>query len=377
MFVAWRDLRFASGRFALMTGVVVLITFLVTFLSALTSGLARESTSAIADLPADHLAFGSGEEPSFTSSQVDAAQREAFAGADGVEAVDPLGVATTRSAVGGTTASVTVLGAEPGASVLPEGVDLADGSTWLSGGAAEELDAAAGDTLAVAGQELVVAGVADVDASFSHTPVVWTTLADWQAVGSPSRGGDGGADGGDGGAGGGTGGPAAGRDVATVLALTTSGADLAALDAEAGTMTVSRGDSLQAIGSYSSENGSLMMMQGFLYAISALVVGSFFTVWTISRSDDVAVLKALGASTGYLMRDALGQATVVLLAGTVLGSGLATATAWAISGVMPVAVGWTTTVLPVAILVGLGLLGAGLALRRLASVDPHAALSAS
>ncbi|MGC5616179.1 ABC transporter permease [Georgenia sp. Z1491] len=364
MFVAWRDLRFASGRFALMTGVVVLITFLVTFLSALTSGLARESTSAIADLPADHLAFGSEEEPSFTSSQVDAAQWETLAEADGVAQTAPLGVATTRSSVDGSTASVTVLGAEPGSFAVPDGVDLADGSVWLSPGAAEELDAGAGDTLAVAGQDLDVAGVADTAASFSHTPVVWTTLADWQAVGSPASTGGAGAGGGD--------------LVATVVALeTASGADLAGIDAELGTTTVSRGDSLQAIGSYASENGSLMLMQGFLYAISALVVGSFFTVWTISRSDDVAVLKALGASTGYLLRDALGQAAVLLLAGTVLGSGLATLTAWAISDVMPVALGWTTTVVPVLILVVLGLLGAGLSLRRIAAVDPHAALNAS
>jgi hypothetical protein len=38
-------------------------------------------------------------------------------------------------------------------------------------------------------------------------------------------------------------------------------------------------------------------MRGFLFAISALVIGAFFTVWTIQRGGDVAVLKALGAST--------------------------------------------------------------------------------
>ena len=37
-------------------------------------------------------------------------------------------------------------------------------------------------------------------------------------------------------------------------------------------------------------------MRGFLFVISALVVGAFFTVWTIQRSGDIAVLKALGAS---------------------------------------------------------------------------------
>lgn len=381
MFVAWRDLRFASGRFALMTGVVVLISFLVTVLSALTAGLARESTSAVADLPADHLAFGSEDgDLSFTASQVRPEQWEAFAQADGVTAAEPLGIATTRSAIGDTTATVTVLGAETDASAVPDDVDLADGSTWLSQGAAEDLDAQVGDELAVAGTSLTVAGISERDDSYSHTPVIWATLADWQTVGVTGGGAQSSGDAeGSGGAGSAQGsGDAGGADmVATVVTLTTDGdVDLVAIDADAGTTTVERSDSLTAIGSYQSENSSLLMMQGFLYAISALVVGSFFTVWTISRSDDVAVLKALGASTGYLLRDALGQAAVVLAAGTVIGSGLASLTGWALSGVMPISLGLSTTVLPIAVLIVLGLLGAGLSLRRIASVDPHTALNA-
>ena len=57
MFVAIRDLRFAKGRFALMGAVVTLITLLVVLLSGLTAGLGRGNTSAITDLPADHLVF--------------------------------------------------------------------------------------------------------------------------------------------------------------------------------------------------------------------------------------------------------------------------------------------------------------------------------
>src|SRR6185312_15695308 len=110
---------------------------------------------------------------------------------------------------------------------------------------------------------------------------------------------------------------------ATVIALTTtSGADIQAADDVAGTRTVSTDDSLSAIGSYTSENGSLQLMRGFLFAISALVIGAFFTVWTIQRSGDVAVLKALGAPTRNLLADALGQALVLLTGGTLLGTAL-------------------------------------------------------
>ena len=102
-----------------------------------------------------------------------------------------------------------------------------------------------------------------------------------------------------------------------------------AADRAAGTRTVARDDSLAAIGSYTSENGSLQLIRGFLFAISALVIGAFFTVWTIQRSGDIAVLKALGASTASLLKDALGQAVILLAGGTAIGT--ASPPRWALS----------------------------------------------
>ncbi|MFD7949452.1 ABC transporter permease, partial [Streptomyces sp. NPDC059744] len=57
MFVAWRDLKFAKGRFALMGTVIVLITLLVGLLSGLTAGLGQQNISANRGLPAENIAF--------------------------------------------------------------------------------------------------------------------------------------------------------------------------------------------------------------------------------------------------------------------------------------------------------------------------------
>src|SRR5699024_2015273 len=116
-------------------------------------------------------------------------------------------------------------------------------------------------------------------------------------------------------------------DTATVLVLSTDGltdADREATDAAAGTETVPLADSVQALASFSSENGSLQLMRGLLLVISALVIGAFFTVWTVQRTPEIAVLKAVGASTGYLVKDAVGQALVLLVLGTGLGARAAT-----------------------------------------------------
>ncbi|ROS75326.1 ABC transporter permease [Cellulomonas sp. PhB143] len=377
MFVALRDLRFARGRFLLMSAVIVLITYLVVFLSSLTQGLADDSTSAVTGLPADHLAFteqadaapaGPGGGPTFTGSQVTSDQWTAWSDVDGVTAAEPLGVATTRATSDATTAGVTAFGVRPGSALVPADADHDDpgsavepGAVVLSAGAADALGAGVGDALAAGTLDLAVSAVLDSDAAYAHTPVVWTSLDDWQALGAHTAPG---ADAG---------------TVATVVALRTDGTSDSALadaDRAIGTTTESLADSRSAISSYSSEHGSLLLMVAFLLGISALVVGAFFSVWTVSRRGDVAVLKALGASTRYLLGDAIGQALVILLIGVGVGTFLGAATAVLLSPVVPVAVSAATLLVPAAALIVLGVVGAALAIVQITRVDPHAALSA-
>ncbi|AYL38994.1 ABC transporter permease [Streptomyces fungicidicus] len=362
MFVAWRDLTFAKGRFALMGAVVVLITLLVGLLSGLTAGLARQNVSAVTGLPADRLAFAApagGQDLSYADSVVTEAQWRHWARVPGVTRAEPLGITTTRANAGDRSAGVSVFGVLPGSPLAPAGERVEDGTVVLSTAAAGELGVGEGDAVTLAGRELTVAA-ARGDASFSHTPVVWASLDTWSALAPPAGARDGG-------------------PTATVIALDTErGADLAAGDRAVGTRTVTKDDSLSAIGSYTSENGSLQLMRGFLFAISALVVGAFFTVWTIQRGGDIAVLKALGAPTRRLLADALGQALVLLTGGTLAGTAVAAAAGAALSGSdIPFALTPATVLVPAAVTIALGALGAALSVRRITSVDPLTALGSA
>ncbi|MET9435011.1 ABC transporter permease [Streptomyces sp. NPDC006551] len=357
MFVAWRDLRFAKGRFTLMGTVIVLITLLVGLLSGLTAGLARENISAITGLPADRLAFAAppaGREVSFTNSTVTERQWREWSERPGVESARPLGIRTLNAAAGDRTAAVSAFGTEPGAGLAPESGRLGPGRVVLSESAADVLGVAAGGAVRLGPLRATVVAVAG-DASYSHTPVVWTSLDDWQKLGHD--------------------GTTSGEQATVVALTTTEGADLAAGDKAIGSEARTIDGALTAIGSYQAENGSLQLMRGFLFVISALVMGAFFTVWTIQRSGDVAVLKALGASTPYLLKDALGQAVLMLTAGTLLGTGLAVAVGALVSGGdVPFVLEPLTVLGPAAVTIGLGVLGAALSIRRITAVDPLTAL---
>ncbi len=355
MFVALRDLRFAKGRFALMGAVVALITMLVVLLSGLTAGLGRGNTSAITDLPADHLVFSApadGAKLTFTESSISPAVQDKWTDVAGVQRVEPIAISMSRAAVGERTSGVAVFAVTPGSPLAP---DVAPGQVVLSTKAADTLDVTAGSRITLAARALTVAAVSGSD-EFSHAPVIWAATSDAPASGS--RPGD-----------------------ANVLALTTDGTDFPAADARLGTETLTPGDSLSAIGSYSSENGSLQLMRVLLFAISALVIGAFFTVWTVQRKGDIAILKAVGASTRYLLKDALGQALALVVAGTALGTAVAAGLGALVTavggGAVPFVLDLSTVVVPAALMVVLGLAGAAVSLRSITHVDPLTALGSA
>lgn len=362
MFLALRDIRFAKGRFALMGGVVALITLLLVMLSGLTAGLGNQSTSAIAGLPADQIAFGApaGSTPqsSYTESEVTGAQVAGWAGRDGVSSAEALGISQGRlqalgaGGVPAGTANVAVFGTGAGSSLAP--VPVADGTVVIGSGLARDLDLSAGSRVAVGGTELAVAAVVP-DQWYSHTGVIWTALTDWRKVAH-----------------------LAGKDtVGTVIAVSFdrgASVDVAAANRAAGTVSASREGSFQALGSYRSESGSLMLMQAFLYGISALVIAAFLTVWTVQRTRDIAVLKAMGGSAGYVLKDAMVQAAVVLVAGAATGGAAGVVGGLFAAGAAPFLTTVQTTLLPIAGIVVLGLAGAALAVRGVTRVDPLLAL---
>jgi putative ABC transport system permease protein len=352
VYVAWRDLRFARGRFALIGAVVALITLLVGFLSGLTGGLAAQNVSGVLALPGDRLVLQpvDGASATFADSAIEADTVAAWRAAPGVDTVTPVGITQTRAEGPGASTAVALFGLDAGtAFAAPRPDDEVD----LSAGAAKALGAAVGDDVSIAGSSYRVAAIGG-DEWYSHTPVVALSTAAWTTLAQRL---------------GGTGQP-------TVLAVTGSPA-WDSVAADTGTTASTPLASLTALSTFRSEIGSLALMIAMLFGVSALVVGAFFTVWTMQRSADIAVLKALGASTPALVRDALGQASVVLILGVGVGIGLTAMLGAVAGGTLPFVLSPLTTLAPAAVMIALGLLGAAVSLRTVTSSDPLTALGST
>ncbi|GAA4261778.1 ABC transporter permease [Dactylosporangium darangshiense] len=372
MFLVWRELRFARVRFALVAAVIALIAVLMVMLSGLSVGLVRDGVSGLQNLPVTSFAFAHGvqTDSAFSRSVVDMSAVDAWQKRPGVADAAPFGnmLVNTRTDKGAEI-DLALFGVQPGSFVSPavsagERLGVSDGIVVSP----TALDAGLhiGDVVTVArlGTKMRVVGVTRQQDTFGHVDVAYVPLALWQAIKSgtapgtqlPSH---------------------AAQEITAVAVRAESGksVDLAAGDAAVGTESLTLSQSYGASPGYTAETTTLQLIQGFLYAISALVAGAFFAVWAIQRKQEVAVLRALGASTRWVLRDALMQAFVLLTGAVIVGVGIGLGFgAWVAGSSAPFALNPPSIGAAAVGLVVLGLVGAGAAVIRLTSIDPATAL---
>lgn len=376
MFIGLRDLSFAKGRFFLMGFVVALVAFLVIVLSGLSAGLVKANISGLMELPATHVAFEDTNKPSYRNTMIERYMWEGWGKEDGVQAMEPLGHtvfnATTKMDES-KALEIALWGLVDDSIVAPPvtegtvyGGDVENGVV-ITRGVADE-DVKIGDTIVLDRvlTELKVVGITDEERNIGHLPIVYAPLRKWQEAtyGPP-------------------GGPPPGEklpdvlfDFVSVIVLQLEeGVDIATLDDSNETVTLDRENFYAASTGYESEVQSVQMIQSLLFVIAAVVVGAFFSIWTIQRTKEIGLVKALGASNGFLLRDALGQALLLIAAGTLVGMLGALWFKNAVDGSeLPFMLGPQTLANSFIALTVAGLVGAGLAVRRVTRVDPIIAL---
>jgi putative ABC transport system permease protein len=376
MFIALRDLRFAWGRFLLMALVVALVAFLTTLLSGLASGLIKNNISGLVHLDVTHLAFEFNNKPSYRNSMIDREMWEGWRDVQGVRQAEPLGhtMFNARTLDEAPLDDIVLWGIEPGSFLEPE-VKAGDQLGAVPNGVIisdllVERGLGLGDTFILDRvlTELTVVGIVD-EYNIGHVPIVYAPLRVWQEAtyGPP-------------------GGPPPGEelpailfDYASIVGLQLepgmTPAALEAADIELGTLTIDKDSAYAASSGYREEVLTVQMIQSFLIVISAVVIGAFFTIWTIQRTQEIGLVKALGASSGYLLRDALGQALLLMLAGTLVGT---TVAIWL--GQIFMAAGNPYELKPDTVmqsglaLVIAGLIGSAVSIRLITRVDPMIAL---
>ncbi len=349
MLLAMRDVAFARGRFALVGGVIALLTLLVSLLSGLTSGLGAQSTSALEAAGKAGVQRILTSTPdmglsSVTAAQAETATTEAARASGGSGQAVPLtiGMARIESASSGQPVQAAVFAADRPSAWLPS---VPEKGLALPAALAAKLGVTTGDAVTVNGVEQKVSSVTAPELSYAHADVVGLPVSEARTVLRTDR--------------------------ANALLTDVPGLAVAGLTSQ------SVEEAYSLIPGYRSERGSLMLIQGVLYVIAGLVVTAFLTIWTLQRTRDLSLLRALGASEGFLFRDGLAQAGIVLLGGTLLGALAAWGLGALAASAVPFELSLATLGLPGALVLAVGFVGALVALSRVRSISPLAALSGS
>jgi putative ABC transport system permease protein len=358
VFLALRDLKFARGRFALVGLVIGLVALMATLLSGLANGLVDDGISGLRAMPLTHLAFQDGADSTFSRSTLTDANLKAYEKLDDVD-VSALGVSFFNAKRdNGSTIDMALFGIPEDSFLVPDG-QARDALTGEPGLVLsedfEEEGIEVGDTLTVVGidEQLPVLGFT-YSGSYGHVPVAFTSLETWQDLlyGDNAKG------------------------RFSAIALNSDDGDVSFTPAEQATGTVAETKEDAYVGSpgYSGETSTMSLIENFLLLISALIVGAFFTVWTVQRASQIALLKALGASSSYVVRDALGQMAIVLVSTAVAGSLLAVAIGSLVGGNAPFRLAPGPIITTIGLLILFGMVGCLIAVRRITSVDPIVAL---
>lgn len=363
MFLALRDLRVARGRFALVGVVIALVALLTTLLSGLANGLVNDGISGLRGLPLTHLAFQPGAQSSFSRSTLTATnlapwEERAAKPNSGIE-VSPIGVSFFNAKRdNGETVDIALFGVSAGSFLAPR----PDAQAALSGKPGLVLSDEFESTGIKVGDELTIVGVDTklpvlgftYAGSYGHVDIAFSSLETWQSLVYGEN--------------------AKGRFSAIAVHAKDDSA-FAAIDKAADTHVETKEEAYAGSPGFSAESATMTLIRGFLLVISALIVGAFFTVWTIQRSRQIGLLKALGASNGYVLRDALGQLAIVLVSAVLVGALVAVGVGAIVPKAIPFSLQASPIITSVLALVVLGMIGSLVAVRRITSVDPIVALS--
>ncbi|MGG4145191.1 ABC transporter permease [Paenibacillus algorifonticola] len=364
MYLALREMRFAKTRYLLIMAIMLLVSFLVLFVTGLAGGLAYANASAVENMPATHFLMQQDASQRFARSIVGEKELNTARSVIGDAKAQRLGVQMTTVTGGtdGMKTDITLFGVDMGSWLAPTVVSgLAVPNTGAGEVVVDRKLAEEGITVGsllhdqTTGLTWTVSGFTE-NQSFSHTPAVFMNLRDWQQLKQQM----------------------AGRAAADPsFAAPFNAIAIQATDAEAellsqqleGTEIITNKQAVASIPGYKEEQGSLMMMIGFLFVISAFVLAVFFYVITIQKSSQFGILKAIGTKTFYLARSVVAQALVLAAASLAISCILVAVMQAALPASMPFQLSPVTTLYTCLLFIAMSLLGSLVSVLQVARTD--------
>ncbi|AIQ71711.1 ABC transporter permease [Paenibacillus graminis] len=370
MFLALKELKHNKKRFLMIAIIFVLISWLVFILSGLGNGLSTLAASTFKNMKADYVVFEQGSKASMSKSLLSNELTAKLTEMPNVRAVSPMGTIMASAIKGNNAgnedkADIAIIGIDPGSFLEPkiiEGTGLtSDNMTQVIVNEAMKDDEGfkLGETFQLDGsmESLTIVGFVK-DQTYNHVAAVFTPIAEWRKIAFAAPGSDKGV-----------------KEPVNAIMLQGSDIDSNAINEQLpGTDTVTRAAAVQGMPGYKEENGTIMMMLAFLLAISAFVLGVFFYVFTMQKTNQFGIMKAIGAKNGFLGKAVVSQVFVLSLSSIIAGIILTYGTAAIMPKGMPFMLEPKLVFTYSIVLLVISLLSSLVSVRTISKIDPLKAL---
>lgn len=353
MFLAWNEIQKNKLRFILIIGVLMLVAYLVFFLSGLANGLASLNREAVDKWEADAVVLTEESDQSLVQSTLTIGE------VDNIEADETavLGQINAIAQTGDQKANVSIFGINRDEFIMPEvseGEEFTGIDEVIASDALKDDGFKLGDTIELSSsdEKLEIVGFTE-EARFNAAPVLYGELETFQRV----KYGEGAEENKD---------QINGIVVRTgdVEAITDNG-ELAATETET---------FIENLPGYTAQSLTLNFMIYFLFGISAVIVAIFLYVLTVQKISMFGVMKAQGIPSGYLARSVIAQTFILAVIGVAVGLVLTLVTGAFLPSAVPVAFDIPTMLLYGAVLVIVAIIGAVFSVLTIVKIDPLKAI---
>lgn len=307
MFLAWQEIIYSKKRFALIFGVIILISYLVFFLTGLAYGLADENRTSIDKWEADGIILSDESNLNINMSMFPKDLT------DDVEASEKAILGLTSNVVSlegeedeDQQVDVTFFGIDEDEFIMPdiiEGDAFSDTNEVIADiSLKEEEEFKIGDELDVAGVDsaVTITGFTE-DSKFNVAPVLYSNHETYQSIRASGFG-------------------EREDNIISAIVVRTDDEDLSSVTIDNDDLEVfSINEFILELPGYTAQLLTFGLMIGFLVLIAAMIIGIFIYVLTIQKSSMFGVMKAQGISSKYIAKSVVGQTFLLTAFGVGVG----------------------------------------------------------
>ena len=353
MFLGWKEIQFNKSKYILISTVLVLLIFMVLFLSGLANGLARATSAIIEDSDASSYILSNDADSIIPRSSIPLEVLKDIEPQLG-SSVTPINLQRMNFTISGNTTKmdITYMAVDMDSFMMPKvftGKGLSNESdTIVLDDSFIDESIAIGDVIkdSTSGMEFKVAGFSN-DILYGHSPIGVISLESFTTMQTSID-------------------PGYSQSY-HALAIKGDSSHIQYADE---LEIIPKQEIISNIPGYSAEQTTIQMILWVLVVVSAAILGVFFYILTIQKLPEFGVLKALGSEMSMLARIIFFQVLFIAGFSMLLGNLLTFLMAMFLPNSMPFSLNPVSAVFISLIYLIISILASMLSLRRVSKVDP-------